>query len=144
MRQISSIFVLIFIFISGCVSQSGKKPNSTAKIIFDTDLGPDYDDVGALAFLHAMADSGKAVILATVASNKHELVAPSIEIVNTYFGRSDLPIGAPKTAGVPLDLRNIGPIQLSQNIHIPLNQQMMFQMLLMSTEKYSIPNLIKV
>ncbi len=72
------------------------------KIIFDTDLGPDYDDVGALAFLHAMADSGKAEILATVASNKHELVAPCIEIINDYFGRPDLPIGAPKSPGVSM------------------------------------------
>ena len=72
------------------------------KIIFDTDLGPDYDDVGALAFLHAMADSGKVVILATVASNKNELVAPSIEVINTYFNRPGLPIGAPKTEGVNL------------------------------------------
>jgi inosine-uridine nucleoside N-ribohydrolase len=53
-----------------------------------------------------MADSGKAEILATVASNKHELVAPSIDVLNTYFGRKELPIGAPKTAGV-----NIGSSQ---------------------------------
>ena len=73
-----------------------------ARIIFDTDLGPDYDDVGALAFLHAMADSGKVEILATVSSNKQELVAPSINVINTYFGRSKLPLGAPKTDGVNL------------------------------------------
>lgn len=53
------------------------------KIIFDTDLGPDYDDVGALAFLQAMADSGKAEMLATVSSNRHELVVPSIDVINT-------------------------------------------------------------
>jgi hypothetical protein len=29
-------------------------------VIFDTDMGPDYDDVGAIALLHAFADSGKA------------------------------------------------------------------------------------
>jgi len=74
--------------------------NLPVKIIFDTDMGPDYDDVGALAFLHAMADSGKVDILATVSSNKHELVIPAIEIINTYFGRSGLPLGAPKTEGV--------------------------------------------
>jgi pyrimidine-specific ribonucleoside hydrolase len=85
-----------------CINQSGKTKSEPVKIIFDTDLGPDYDDVGALAFLHAMADSGKAEILATVASNKHELVAPSIEVINTYFGRPELPIGAPKTAGVTM------------------------------------------
>ena len=102
MRQISSIFLLIFLILSGCVSQSGNKSDSPVKIIFDTDLGPDYDDVGALAFLHAMADSGKAEILATVSSNKHELVATSIEVINTYFGHSGLAIGAPKTEGVNL------------------------------------------
>jgi len=49
-----------------------------------------------------MADSGKVEILATVASNKHQLVAPSIEVINTYFGRPELPIGAPKSHGVSL------------------------------------------
>lgn len=88
------------------MSQSSKEPVKPIKIIFDTDLGPDYDDVGALAFLHAMADSGRAEILATISSNKHELVAPSIEVINTYFGHSDLPLGAPKTKGV-----NIGSTQ---------------------------------
>ncbi len=71
----------------------------TTKIIFDTDLGPDYDDVGALAFLHAMADSGKTEILATLASNKHELVVPSIETINNWFGRPGIPLGAPKGDG---------------------------------------------
>ncbi len=94
----SLFYLLVF---SGCSNQP-KTNDTKIKIIFDTDLGPDYDDVGALAFLHAMADSGKVEILATVASNKHELVAPSINVINTYFGRSDLPVGAPKTAGVNL------------------------------------------
>ena len=30
------------------------------KIIFDTDMGPDYDDVGAIAILHALADTRNA------------------------------------------------------------------------------------
>ena len=98
---------LVFIMTSslifyGCSNQADIKNNKPVKIIFDTDMGPDYDDVGALAFLHAMADSGKVEILATVASNKHELVAPSINVINTYFGRKELPVGAPKTPGVNL------------------------------------------
>ena len=28
------------------------------KVIFDTDMYTDYDDVGALAMLHALADAG--------------------------------------------------------------------------------------
>ena len=92
------LLVTFLLLISGCSNQK-KQP---VKIIFDTDLGPDYDDVGALAFLHAMADSGKVEILATISSNKHGLVAPSIEVINTYFNRQNLEIGAPKSEGVNL------------------------------------------
>ena len=94
--------MITFILLTGCSNQTKQDSNKAVKIIFDTDLGPDYDDVGALAFLHAMADSGKVEILATIASNKHELVAPAVEVINTYFGRPELPIGAPKTEGVSL------------------------------------------
>jgi inosine-uridine nucleoside N-ribohydrolase len=93
-------FLIVMLLLYGCGNMSKEKSATPVKIIFDTDLGPDYDDVGALAFLHSMADSGKAEILATVSSNKHELVAPSIDVINTYFGRGDLPIGAPKNQGI--------------------------------------------
>ena len=69
-------------------------------MIFDTDMGPDYDDVGAIALLHAFADSGKATILATMASNKYEGVAAVLNLFNTYFGRPGIPIGVPKGEGV--------------------------------------------
>ena len=87
------------LFLTAACSVKNDPP--PVKIIFDTDLGPDYDDVGALAILHAMADSGKAEILATISSNKHELVVPSIEVINTWFGRPDLPVGAPAGEGPP-------------------------------------------
>jgi pyrimidine-specific ribonucleoside hydrolase len=102
MKQSAYLFFAILFIIWGCSNQQKEMKSNPVKIIFDSDLGPDYDDVGALAFLHAMADSGKAEILATLSSNKNELVAPSIEVINTYFGRPGLPIGAPKTVGVNL------------------------------------------
>ncbi|MFA5820193.1 MAG: nucleoside hydrolase [Bacteroidales bacterium] len=102
MKYFISLFLIAIFLFWGCTNHTSKNKDKPVKIIFDTDLGPDYDDVGALAFLHAMADSGKVEILATVSSNKHELVAPSIEIINTYFGRPGLAIGAPKKSGVTL------------------------------------------
>jgi len=88
-----------FILLISCnLSKSPSK--DPVKIIFDSDMGPDYDDVGALTMLHAFADSGKAQILATIASNKYELVAPSLEVINTYYGRPQIPVGTPKTHGV--------------------------------------------
>jgi pyrimidine-specific ribonucleoside hydrolase len=66
------------------------------RIIFDSDMGPDYDDVGAITILHALADSGYAKILATVASTKYEGVAGVFSAFNTYFKRQNLLIGVPK------------------------------------------------
>jgi len=65
-------------------------------ILLDTDMGPDYDDVGALAVLHALADRGEARPLAVIACNRHPLVVPTIDLLNTWFGRADLPTGAPR------------------------------------------------
>jgi len=65
-------------------------------IIFDTDIAPDYDDVGAMALLHAFADSGEATILATVSCNTFETTGPTLSVLNTYFKRPDIPIGITK------------------------------------------------
>jgi len=69
---------------------------SQTPVIFDTDMGPDYDDVGAIALLHAFADSGKIKILATMASDKYEGVAAVLNLFNTYFHRPEIPVGVPK------------------------------------------------
>lgn len=68
----------------------GKVPVS---VIFDTDIAGDYDDVGAMALLHAFADKGEAKILATISCNAFETTVPTISVLNTYFGRPGLPVG---------------------------------------------------
>ena len=73
-------------------------------VIFDTDFGPDYDDVGAITLLHGFADSGYVRILATMASSKHKNVAAAIDVFNTYFNRPEIPIGV--VGGNAVDLRD--------------------------------------
>ncbi len=99
LRQLLPVLMCLTIA-QGCRHEPAVK--ETVKIIFDTDFGPDYDDVGALAFLHAMADSGKIELLGTISSNKYELAGPCIDIVNTYFGRPGLALGAPRSGGASL------------------------------------------
>ena len=70
------------------------------KVIFDTDMITDFDDVGALACLHALADAGECEILATVSSTRGNASVGAIEVINHYYGRGDLPVGAPKGIGV--------------------------------------------
>jgi pyrimidine-specific ribonucleoside hydrolase len=64
-------------------------------VIFDSDMGPDYDDVGAITMLHNFADDGSANILATIASTKYQGVAEVFDAFNTYFNRPDIPVGIP-------------------------------------------------
>jgi pyrimidine-specific ribonucleoside hydrolase len=93
--MIRLLVLLIFTFcLWSCVNPETQQEKIS--IIFDTDIGPDYDDVGAITLLHAFADSGHVNILATMASTKYPAVSRVLDVFNTYFKRGDLPVGVPK------------------------------------------------
>jgi inosine-uridine nucleoside N-ribohydrolase len=94
---------LLWLVLPGFAQQ--RVPQPPVRLIFDTDIGPDYDDIGAITLLHALADSGQVTILATVASNQHPLIAPVLDVMNTYFGRPDLPVGVVRGRAVNLPAR---------------------------------------
>jgi hypothetical protein len=67
----------------------------TEKVIFDTDMGSDCDDVGALALLHAYAGEGKASILGCIySSGKVPFGAGITEAINIWYGAPGIPVGA--------------------------------------------------
>ena len=70
------------------------------KVIFDTDMLTDFDDVGALACLHALADAGECEILATVSCTRGNASVGAVQVINSYYGRGDLPVGCAKGIGV--------------------------------------------
>lgn len=83
-------FILV-VFVAFTLSALAAPP----KIIFDTDMTGDCDDVGALAVLHALADNGELEILGCIASyGAVPYIAGCVDAINTYYGRGDLPIGA--------------------------------------------------
>ncbi len=87
----------------GCQFASPQdKMHYPTPVIFDTDFGPDYDDVGAITLLHAFADSGNIKILATGASNRYSNICAALSVFNTYFNRSQIPIGIVKGRAVEL------------------------------------------
>jgi len=63
-----------------------------AKIIFDTDIGGDCDDAGALGMLHRLCDKGEAELLAVTACYASPYVAGCIDAINRYYGRT-VPVG---------------------------------------------------
>lgn len=94
--------VLLFSLLFFCEVASAQSNTEPVPVIFDTDMGPDYDDVGAIALLHAFADSGKAKILATMASTSYEGVSAVLSVLNTYFNKPKIPVGVPKGDAVQL------------------------------------------
>ena len=88
--------ILVAIFFLSILLDSAMAQKSPIPIIFDTDIGPDYDDVGAMALLHAFADKGEVEILATISCNTFETTAPTLSVLNTYFNRKSLPVGITK------------------------------------------------
>jgi hypothetical protein len=97
MRSINQVLqyfiaISIFFFIIIPINQI----HAQIKVIFDTDIGPDWDDAGATATLNALADRGEAEILAMmVSSGGHSATwgPPCLDAFNTYYGRPDIPIG---------------------------------------------------
>ncbi|BFP40146.1 hypothetical protein FGF1_09910 [Flavobacteriaceae bacterium GF1] len=85
--------LLLCLFVFSAVFGIGQK-NEVPQIIFDTDMGGDIDDLGALYALNVYADQGKCNIKAVMSSWAMAFHVDGIDAVNTYFGRPDIPIGA--------------------------------------------------
>jgi hypothetical protein len=96
-KAIKTFYSLNFILLVLCISckQKSESEHIPVKIIIDTDMGSDCDDVGALALLHAYVDMGLAEIVGCIySSGKVPYGAGIIEAINIYYGRPDTPIGA--------------------------------------------------
>ncbi|MCX6895408.1 MAG: nucleoside hydrolase [Verrucomicrobia bacterium] len=73
-------------------------PPPPVKIIFDTDIGNDVDDVLALAVLHALQTRGACELLGVTVTKRDELAGPFVDALNTFYGRPGIPIGCTRAA----------------------------------------------
>jgi hypothetical protein len=81
---------------------SGARPvtDEPVRLIFDTDICGDCDDVLALGMIHALESRGLCRLLAVTVSADHRLAAPFVDAVNTFYGRGEIPVGAVGKGGV--------------------------------------------
>jgi len=77
----------------------GEKPRVPMPVIFDTDMGGDCDDVGALFILHGAVECGEARLLATMGCVSSDAIAPALDAINIWFGRPGIPVGTLKDPG---------------------------------------------
>jgi hypothetical protein len=68
------------------------------RLIFDTDIGNDVDDVLALGMIHALESRGQCQLLAVTITKDHPWAAEFVDAVNTFYGRGDIPIGIVRAA----------------------------------------------
>lgn len=83
-------FAMVVMMSFGLSTASAAEP---VKLIFDTDIGNDVDDVLALGMIHALQSRGVCELLAVTVTKDHELAGPFTQAVNTFYGRPDIPIG---------------------------------------------------
>ena len=91
----------IFIFIaviSACLA--GCRNGGTAEgeagpinLIMETDIGNDVDDAIAMDLLYKYVDAGKINLLATCINKEGDAPGEFVDILNTWYGHPDIPIG---------------------------------------------------
>ena len=75
--------------------------NEIPRIIFDSDMSSDHDDVADIAVLHALADLGECEIIACMCSSQNGGTPLCMNAINTYYGRPNVPCGRrPDSGGV--------------------------------------------
>ena len=71
----------------------GLSPAAPVKLIFDTDMGNDVDDLMALAMIHNLQKRGACELLAVTITKDHPQAAAFVDAVDTLYGYPDTPIG---------------------------------------------------
>ena len=66
-------------------------------------MGNDVDDALALAIIHSLESRAEAKLLAVTITKDNRFAAPYIDLVNTFYGRPDIPVGMVRNGKTPED-----------------------------------------
>jgi inosine-uridine nucleoside N-ribohydrolase len=91
-RKMPRIAALMVLGLFGLFSMRTEAAESV-RLILDTDIGNDVDDALALAMIHALENRADVQLLAVTITKDNRFAAPFIDLVNTFYGRPDIPIG---------------------------------------------------
>lgn len=100
MKRITSIIALCagILALAGCKQQE-TTAEERINIIFDTDIGNDIDDAEALCLLNRYIDEGKINLLGVILNKEGEKTARYVDIVNTFYGHTDIPMARARDNG---------------------------------------------
>ena len=86
------VLVAVATLLTLATTRSAENP-PPAKIIFDTDIGNDVDDLLALGMLFSLHSRGACELLGVTITRGDEQAGPFVNAVNTFYGQPALPIG---------------------------------------------------
>jgi len=88
-------------------SQRAARP---VPLILDTDMGNDIDDALALAMIHSLQSAGECDLLGVVVSKDNPLSAPFVDMLNTFYDRPGIPVGAVRNGVTPEEKTFLRPV----------------------------------
>ncbi|MDG2220158.1 MAG: nucleoside hydrolase [Rubripirellula sp.] len=91
-----NLLISVFFLTVTCIctlSTAAGETTAPVPLIFDTDIGNDCDDVLAMGVIHSLQSRGECELIAVTITKDHDLAAPFTDVVNTFYGRGDIPIG---------------------------------------------------
>ena len=100
MLRLALLFGLVSL---GSFMQTGANAKEPVQLVLDTDIGNDIDDTLALALIHALANRGEVRLLAVTITKDNRYAAPFVDLVNTFYGRPDIPVGVVRGGKTPKD-----------------------------------------
>lgn len=83
----------------------GQEYREPVRVVFDTDMGNDIDDALALGVIHALQSRRECQLLAVTLSKDNQYSAPFCDLINTFYGRGEIPVGVVHDGKTPEDSR---------------------------------------
>ncbi|HBH09322.1 MAG TPA: nucleoside hydrolase [Rikenellaceae bacterium] len=95
MKRVAPIIIFAALTLAGCGSnpKEAAKDSEVVNIIMETDIGNDIDDALAMDLLYKYLDAGKINLLAVNINKEGTAPAEYVDILNTWYGYPDIPIG---------------------------------------------------
>ena len=95
--------LILIILLAACIPAASRSVNdsraSKARIILDTDIGNDIDDMECLALLHHYLDEKRIKLLGICLNKEGAATADFVDLMDTFYGHTGFPMGIARDAG---------------------------------------------
>jgi len=81
---------------AACAAASRVQRQKPARLLIDTDMSTDVDDVLAIAIAHQLEETHEAEVLGVVHNTGLDGGVGAVSVINRHYGRDDVPLGAYK------------------------------------------------